>query len=132
MSQNARSPYLADVLVWVTAEPEGNHKIGPSAACGLGEPVFYSEHVDFFLDARLSVNVYVSPRLFLGGLITVIVKCAQIESDLFGIPTLAFANLTHVFVRGRRLSAKWKDGVWDQDTWSIKHQPGTRIVKLNC
>ena len=106
MSHNTRWPYLADVLVWVTAEPERDHEVGPSAACGLGEPVFDSEHVNFFLDASLSVNVYMSPRLFLGGLITVIVRRAQIESDLFGVPTHAFANVAHFCVRGRRLSAK--------------------------
>ena len=70
--------------------------------------------------------------MFLGGLSTLIVRRAQIESDLFGIPTHAFADVAHVCVRGRRLSAKWKDGVWDQDTLSIKHTPGTRIATLNC
>ena len=105
MSQNTRSPYLADVLVGVTAEPERDHEIRPAAACGLGEPVFDSKHINFFLDASLPVNIYVSPRLFLAWT-SPLLSGAQIESDLFGVPTRAFANVAHFRVRGRRLCAK--------------------------
>ena len=118
------------MLIWVTAEPEGDHKVGPSAACGLGETVFDSENVNLFLDASLPVNMVWIPQLFLGT--SPSLSGAQIESDLFGVPTRAFANVAHFRVRGRRLSAKYKDGVWDRDTLSIKHTPGTRIVKVNC